>query len=106
MLVIPLSTTPNQTFSTRIGSDFYNITIKFVINLMTVSVVRNGVILIENVRAMPDEVVIPYEHLEAGSGNFAFVTENNEYPIYTQFNITQYLVFADNEELEVLRGTV
>lgn len=105
MLLIPLAQVPNQQFSLQLDDDFYNITVKFIINLMTVTVVRNNETIIDNVRAEPDLPIIPYDYLEGDNGNFTFITSGGEYPIYSQFGITQFFFFADNEELRVLRET-
>lgn len=104
MIEIPLTQIPNQSFSLQLDTSFYNITIKFVINLMTVSIVRDGEVIIENVRAEPNQGIIPYDYLQ--DGNFAFLTVDNEYPIYTSFGVDQFFIYATQDEIEVLRETI
>lgn len=100
--IIPLQAIPNQTFTIQLDNSLYVITIKFVINIMTVTIIRDNVLIISNVRAIPEQKIIPYRYLEAG--NFIITTENNEYPIYSQFGLTQYLVYLTQSELEELRA--
>jgi hypothetical protein len=69
---------------------------------MTVTIIRDNILIISNVRAVPQSPLIPYQYLEAG--NFIVTTDNDEYPIYTQFGITQYLVYLTQSELEELRA--
>lgn len=104
MIEIRLAQIPNQSFSLQLNNVFYQITLRYVINLMTCTIKRDDQVIIENVRCQPNQKIIPYNYLE--DGNFAFVTINNEYPLYTRFNVDQFFVYASAEELEVSRGTV
>jgi hypothetical protein len=104
MIEIDLAQIPNQSFSLQLNNVFYQITLRYVINLMTCTIKRNDQVIIENVRCQPNQKIIPYNYLE--DGNFAFLTVDNEYPIYTRFNVDQFLVYATQDELEVSRETV
>jgi len=103
MIEINLAQIPNQSFSLQLNNVFYQITLRYVINLMTCTIKRDDKVVIENVRCEPNQQIIPYNYLE--DGNFAFITIDNEYPIYTRFNVDQFLVYASAEELEDSRGT-
>lgn len=102
MQFIPLNAIPNQIFSIDLDNHSYNISIKLAINVMVASIIRDNIPIIISVRLTPWNSLIPYPYLE--SGNFALVTANDEYPIYTQFQITQFLVYASQLELNQLRG--
>lgn len=102
MIEIPLSNDPSQSFSIQINDNFYNFRIKNTLSFMVVSIARNDTQLISNSRAMAGFQLIPYRYLENGEGNFAFITENNEYPFYTQFEKNQYLFYLSNDELELI----
>ena len=39
------------------------------------------------------------------NGNFILQTSNYEYPDYTMFGVTQYLIFATQAEIEAINGT-
>jgi hypothetical protein len=104
MLEIPLIAVPNQSLSIRLDNNFYTLNIKQARNTMAVDVLRNNDIVVQSQRALPSYRLIPYEYLE--NGNFIFVTENWEYPFYTQFAITQFLYFVTQAELESIRAAV
>lgn len=103
MIEIPLSDDASQSFSIQINDNLYDIRIKFVLSFMAVSIARNGTQLISNSRAMSGYQLIPYRYLEDGEGNFTFITQNQEYPNFNQFELNQYLIYLNNDELEALR---
>ena len=97
---IPIKSVPNQSLTIRVNNDIYNIEIKSINDLMSISFVRNNIVIIENIRAIPMIPLIPYKYLYDGYGNFAFLTMDDEYPDYNLFNISQSLVFLTDEEIE------
>jgi hypothetical protein len=99
---IPISAIPNQEFSILLDGQLYDISLKFTAGVMAISITRDGTILISGLRAISGYILIPYLYLE--SGNFIFITEEGDYPEYSQFGITQFLVFASQLELEVIRA--
>ncbi len=101
MQVIPLSAIPNQSFNIQLDNINYDFTVRFTVNFMSVDVVRDSIPIISGMRSVPGTPLIPYRYLE--SGNFVFVTANDEYPIYTQFGVTQFLLYASMAEIEALR---
>lgn len=102
MNTIPLEPIVNQKFSTRLENSRYEITIKETRGVMAVTVVRDDVTIVDNVRAVAGAPIIPYGYLE--SGNFAFSTANDELPDWAKFGTTQTLVYAGSAELEVIRN--
>lgn len=110
MVIIPLQVIPNQSLSIRLSDNYYDIRIVAIENnlnnnqvIMAFDIIINNVVIISGQRAIPGFPIIPYEYLE--NGNFVFITNNNEYPNYNFFGITQFLVFADETELETIRAT-
>jgi hypothetical protein len=101
MVEIPLIAVPNQSLSIRLDNNFYTLNIKQARNVMAVDILRNGEIVVQSQRALPNFPLIPYRYLE--NGNFTFLTDDWEYPFYTQFAITQFLYFASQAELEEFR---
>lgn len=99
---IPLEAIPNQSFSVRLDDALYDITIKEARGIMAVTIVRDNVELVSGLRATAGTPLLPYRYQE--SGNFIITTENDEIPYYTQFGVTQNLIYASQEELEVLRA--
>jgi hypothetical protein len=102
MQQIPLAAIPNQTFTVTLDGNFYALTFKFANGIMTCTIYINDVLVLSNVRVVAGFPIIPYEYLE--NGNFVILTENEEYPDYTQFGITQQLIYASAAELGALRG--
>lgn len=102
MIEIPLANIPNQSFSIQLDNILYDITIKFIINVMTMTIIRSGTEIISNFRITPNLKIIPYTYLE--NGNFAVITANNEYPNYNNFGINQSLIYASAAELEAIRA--
>lgn len=102
MIQIALERIPNQSFSIRLDSRFYNITLKSTNGVMAATVVRDDVIIEEGMRLVGGGLMLPYKYQE--NGNFLLTTMNDELPDYLQFGITQFLIYASPAELEVLRG--
>ena len=109
MEIAPLQAIPNQELNIKLNGNNYRITIKSVNNtddpennLMAVSIERNNVSLISGFRLVGGFTVIPYRYLE--DGNFAFSTPDQNYPDYTRFGVTQFMLYADPEELEDIRA--
>lgn len=104
MVVIPLAAIPNQSFSVRLDLAQYDIRIHDCGNgVTTMDLTINEVVTITGTRIVPNYPIIPSEYLE--NGNFVLETQNDEYPDYTLFGVTQYLVFASQAELEAINGT-
>lgn len=103
-LVIPLSATPNQSLSCRLGDSRFVLTIKEVMGMMVVTVERDSVVIVNNWRAVAGAPIIPFEYLEAGTGNLIFTcAENDTIPYWSDFGVTCFLVWTSQDELEVLR---
>jgi len=101
MQLVPIQAVPNQSFSVTLDGNNYVLGIKYTNGCMSVSIVRNTVQIIENMRVVAGQLVIPFRHLE--SGNFFFTTANQQLPNYEQFNITQQLIYLSADELATLR---
>lgn len=104
MIEIPLSAIPNQTFSIQLDNIFYDLAIYAANRIMAMDLNRGGTQILTGERLVPGYPVIPYRYLE--SGNFVFITNNEEYPDYRQFGINQILVYASAAELSSLRAGV
>lgn len=102
MIEIPLQAIPNQTFSILLDNIQYDFRIEVTNNVMSFDIVRNNVPIVTGQRAVAGYPIIPYRYLE--NGNFVVLTMNGDYPDYTQFGITQSLIYASLIELEALRA--
>lgn len=101
MQTIPISAIPNQSFTLTLDENQWQVALKTTNGVTSVSLVLNGEEVITNMRAVANKKIIPCEYQEAG--NFIFITQNFQLPEYTQFGITQTLVYASASELEAIR---
>lgn len=100
--VIPIEAIPNQSFTITLDGHFYNITIKESAGVMSCSIIRDNIAIQDNARISAGYLLIPYKYQE--NGNFFILTENDDYPYYDQFGITQYLIYITQAELDVLQS--
>lgn len=102
MQLITIQALPNQKFSIPLDSNEWGISIKDANGAICFSLTLNGSIVIENIRAVAGMRIIPAQYEEAG--NFALITQDQEIPDYTQFGITQSLVYISQDELNAIRS--
>jgi hypothetical protein len=103
MILIPLANVPNQSFSIVLDGNQYDIWVYVTNNVSAIDIDRNNTEILLGQRIIPNYPIIPYRYLEAG--NFIVVTENGDYPIYTQFGVTQFMIYASQAELVAFRAT-
>jgi hypothetical protein len=112
MIVIPLEAIPNQSLSIQLDNNNIDINIHscnntpqtYGTNIMAIDITINEIVIITGQRMVPAWPLIGYDYLS--SNNFFIVTENDEYGDYTQFGVTQYLIYVNAQEIqEILAGT-
>ena len=102
MQLVPLTQTPNQSFTVRLDGSRYDITIKEARGRMVVDLVRDDVTLFQGMAAKTGTPLIPYRYLE--NGNFVFTTDGDVEPYFELFNVSQQLVYLTLTEVEALRA--
>lgn len=102
MQQIPLQQLPNQSLSALLDGNQWNLLLKTVEDSTVLSAQLNGVDVLSSARAVAGSFIIPSTYEEAG--NFIFVTQLFQLPFYTQFNVTQSLIYVSAAELAVLRA--
>lgn len=105
MQIVPLQAIPNQQFQVTFESTLFNITLKTILDRIYATILINNVVVVSGVLCVPGFQILPSRYLEGVTGNFAFVTNNDEYPSSDQFGITQFLLYATAAELASSRGT-
>ena len=101
MQVVPLQAVPNQSFSIQLDGNNWDFVIHDCGNgLMAVDIALNGTQLISGFRMVPGWPLIPYQYLQ--DGNFVILTNNDEYPDWRQFGITQTLIYASQTEIQAI----
>lgn len=107
MMQIPLQALPNQSLSIQLDNNNYDLVIRSTpntSNIMIADVSINNTLVVEGQRLVPNQFFIPYLYMQ--NGNFTIVTDNDDYPDWTLFQISQYLVYATQSEIEaILNGT-
>ena len=94
---------PNQSFTTTLNNIDMDITIKLAGEnepVMLFAIQTNNGYLCPYIPIFANQGVLPYQYMinEIG-GQFFFDTENDEYPNYEQFGITQFLSFVTLDDL-------
>jgi len=107
-IAIPLSAIPNQAMS-FLAEDVnvrYELTIKELPGkTMGVTIAVDGVVLVNNSRAVANVPLLKFEYLqEIAQGNFMFVSDDQLYPYYDQFETTATLVYASALEIAALQA--
>jgi hypothetical protein len=102
MKVIPLKALANQSITIRLDNKRYDMTFKDTNGVMSCTIVRDNEVILSGARIVAGTPLIPYKYLE--SGNFIFLTNNEELPDYTKFETTQSLIYASMEELAAIDG--
>jgi len=106
MLNIPLQNIPNQTLSfqdtdTQVN---YDIDIKACVledaQIMAFTITINDVVTVSGCRAVAGFPLLASAYQQ--NGNFVVLTQNDDLPDYTQFGITQFLVYANQNELNAI----
>lgn len=100
--VIPLEVIPNQTLSTVLDSDRYDIALRDTGTSMVADFSINEEVIITGLRCVGGTPLIPYEYLRPQSGNFIFSTPDEQIPSWTNFSTTQFLFYFSALELEEL----
>lgn len=103
MQKISLAAIPNQSFSVVLDDRSYIFVIRTTVNVMSVDITRDTTVLELGARIVAGTPLLPYRYQE--DGNFLITTQNGEYPFYTQFGITQFLIYASAAEIAAIRGT-
>ena len=102
MIDIQIQPIPNQSFTFVADDTSFNVTFKTTNDRTIADFVINDDIAINGIRVMPNKPIIPYPYLEYG--NFFFVSNGEIYPFYTDFGISQNLVYLTVGEMNDYRN--
>lgn len=100
MDVIPLTAEANQEFTVRLSDHRFTLRIKEANGVMVADVTIDDVLRLSGTRVLAGEPIIPYEYL--AEGNFIIITDGDALPDYTQFGVTQTLVYLSAAEIAAL----
>lgn len=97
-VMIDLQPIPNQVITTTLEERRYELRFTTTNDVTSVTVLRDDLTLVTNARATPAFPLLPYRYLY--TGNFIFATLNDDYPFYSQFGITQFLLYFTQAEID------
>jgi len=100
MQIIPLAALPNQKLTAILDGNRWDISVKLVRGNIAVSLTKNSAVVIQNVRVVGGARILQSRYQE--DGNFAILASNESVLDYTQFGVTQYLVYISQAELAAL----
>jgi hypothetical protein len=101
MLQLPVQALPNQEFQAVLDGNSWDFIIRSTNGIMSTTLALNGAVVVQNARCVAGSFVIPSRYEE--SGNFLFLTANNQLPDYTLFGSTQSVIYVSAAELAVFR---
>lgn len=100
MDLVELERIPNQELSVRLADRRFVLRIKEAAGVMVADVTVDGETILQGSRIVAGTPIIPYEYL--GAGNLLLLTDDGELPDYTQFGVTQTLVYLSAAEIAAL----
>ena len=102
--LVPLSPISNQSFSINLDDVRYEFRLRNIADSMVLDLSIEDETILQGHRLLADTPIIPYEYLEMSGGNFVMITEVGDIPIFSQFGVTQFMLYFSIAELEVIRG--
>lgn len=100
MRFVPIAAVPNQAFVSTINGSRYSLRVYDLGASMAVDLDIDGRGILSGCRALANEPVIPYRHMQ--NGNFLFLTLENTIPDWKLFSSSQFLIFISNEERDLI----
>lgn len=97
LIQVPIIPIPNQSLTITLDNNLYNITLKETNGVMSSTIIRNNVLIQSNARISVGYYLIQYKYKT--DGNFFMITENDEYPYYTKFGSTQFLLYIPKDAI-------
>ncbi len=108
MIILPLQAVPNQNFSFQDNDTQVNYfisiktcgtnTAEIQAQVMTFDISINDVLVVSGCRAVAGFPLLASKYQE--NGNFVVLTANDDLPDYTKFGISQYLLYANQLEID------
>lgn len=100
MKEIALSVFERQSLSVVLEGSLFELAFKECNGIMAGTVIRDGVTLVSNRRIVAGVPIIPEGHRE--EGNFIIFTDNDNLPYYSDFQVSNVLVYLTMEEVEAV----
>lgn len=104
MIDVSLQQLPNQEFSIALENSRYVIRVIQTNTMAAITITKDDVVLIENQRLLPNDFILRDNLVDADSGNFFMLVQDESIPNYQAFGVTQFLTYIDSDELVTLNG--
>lgn len=101
MRVVPLAAVPNQSFTVTLNETRWSLRLTAGRGVAICDVSKSGELLLSGSRVLAGEPLIPYAYLQAG--NFLFVVNGGDLPDYQKFNVSQFLVYLSDDEINSIK---
>ncbi len=98
-LVVPIQAIANQTLEIVFDQQRYILRIVEILGNMAIDITLNATPLITGARIVADNLTILYPYLRGDGGDFSFSTQANATPYYTEFGLTQFLIYFSADEI-------
>lgn len=98
-LVTTLLQDPNQTFSSVLENDSYEIEIKTVTDFTYISINRNGEQVISAQKCNINQDILLYDYQFNNFGNFRFSSNSDVYPNFNQFGVSVFFIYITKSEV-------
>lgn len=106
MYKIQLPTSPNTEFSVAPQDLSFTFRFRYLSTGITlVSISTADETIVESVRVIANEWLIPYPYMEKTRGNFRIESEEEEYPEFGGFNDSFILRYYTQEEVDKIRAS-
>ncbi len=102
MIDIGIAAVANQTFFVQLEGVPYTVTLHAADDVVAATISRDDETLLTGARVTPGMPLLPYRYQERG--NFLLLTNEGDLPDFTQFGVTQFLVYLTAAELAALRA--
>lgn len=103
-LTVPLAQIANQSLTLQEDDVRYNLRLNDLGTSMSIDIAIDDVQILTGHRVTAGTPLIPYFHLENEGGNFLFLTELNDIVHWTNFTISQTLLYVTVEEIKAARA--
>lgn len=97
MIQVNIAAISNQSLSIRLENRLYVLTLKETRGVMSMDIMRDGETVVQGQRLVAGSPVIGYPY--RATGNFVFITLDEEYPDWRQFGAGQFLLYATAAEV-------
>lgn len=99
---LPLDAIPNQELTVTLDDNTYDIVLKEANEAMAISVSINNKLIVSNILISANTALLPANR--KANGNFYLYSLTDDYPYYTNFGITEFLIYLSDFTASLING--